>query len=287
MAARDNVIVNAVLLGISPREARRRFDDIIAFAELEEFVDLKLKNYSSGMTARLAFAVTVHVDADVLLLDEVLAVGDAAFQQKCYAYFDQLRESGRTVILVTHDKALVERFCDRVLLLHRGRVVEIGEPRAVLRRYSEIIATERPLASESGAVAVRARLDGWFEDALGTSVRSVKQGEDCALCLLVSPEIPVEAPVVTIAIENDDGQAVFATSAGYDSLTPLTAAESTLIRVRFANVLAPGRYAAHATLSDGNRTVVPSELVAPLLVLAAPAGGEPVDLAYEIEVGRP
>ncbi len=107
-----------------------RTDEVLEFAELREFADLRLKNYSSGMLVRLAFAVMIQVDADVLLIDEVLAVGDAAFQQKCYDEFARLREEGRTVLLVTHDMGAVERFCDRALLLERGRVAASGSPHA-------------------------------------------------------------------------------------------------------------------------------------------------------------
>ena len=103
LAAEDNVIINAVMMGLSRTEARRRFKDIVAFAELEEFVDLKLKNYSSGMAVRLGFAVSTQVDADVLLVDEVLAVGDASFQQKCFEVFQRLKDEGKTILFVTHD----------------------------------------------------------------------------------------------------------------------------------------------------------------------------------------
>ena len=113
LAAHDNVMLNATMLGLSQRETRARYDRIIDFAELREFADLKLKNYSSGMLVRLAFAVMIQVDAEILLIDEVLAVGDAAFQQKCYDEFARIRRSGTTVLFVTHDMNAVQRFCDR------------------------------------------------------------------------------------------------------------------------------------------------------------------------------
>ena len=103
LTSRDNVLINAVMLGLSPAEARDRFDEIIAFAELEPFVEMKLKNYSSGMQVRLAFAVMVQSNADVMLIDEVLAVGDAAFQQKCFDVFFRMRAQGKTILFVTHD----------------------------------------------------------------------------------------------------------------------------------------------------------------------------------------
>src|SRR5215211_8571184 len=123
LTARDNVLLNAIMLGLTPAHARERYDEIIAFAELEQFVDLKLKNYSSGMQVRLAFSVMVHVNPDVLLIDEVLAVGDAAFQQKCYDALNRIHHEGRTILLVTHDMDQVQRFCDRALLLEGGRMV--------------------------------------------------------------------------------------------------------------------------------------------------------------------
>jgi ABC-type polysaccharide/polyol phosphate transport system ATPase subunit len=138
LTARDNVLINAILLGLSRRDARRRFDEIIAFAELDEFIDLKLKNYSSGMHVRLAFSVATQVDADVLLVDEVLAVGDAAFQQKCFAQFQSLKAAGRTIVLVTHDMRAVERFCDRAMLIERGQVLDIGDPHEIALAYNEI-----------------------------------------------------------------------------------------------------------------------------------------------------
>ena len=138
LAAYDNVVVNGIMLGLTPREARKRFEAVIEFAELEEFVDLKLKNYSSGMHVRLAFSVMVQVDADILLIDEVLAVGDAAFQQKCFDVFHDLRDEGRTIIFVSHDMGSVERFCDRAMLLERGDAVALGDPRDIANRYIEL-----------------------------------------------------------------------------------------------------------------------------------------------------
>src|SRR3984893_7105586 len=117
LTARDNVMINAIMLGLSRKQARERFDSIIPFAELEEFLDMRLKNYSSGMTVRLAFSVAIQVDAEILLIDEVLAVGDASFQQKCFDEFHRLKGEGRTILFVTHSMDDVQRFCDRAMLL--------------------------------------------------------------------------------------------------------------------------------------------------------------------------
>ncbi len=138
LSARENVMINAIMLGLSRREARRRFDEIIAFAELEDFVDLKLKNYSSGMSVRLGFSVAIQVDAEILLVDEVLAVGDAAFQHKCFEQFQRLKDENRTIVFVTHDMAAVERFCDRAMVIEHGRLTEIGAPADIARAYNQL-----------------------------------------------------------------------------------------------------------------------------------------------------
>jgi ABC-type polysaccharide/polyol phosphate transport system ATPase subunit len=130
--ARDNIRINATLAGLTKRELDRRFDEILEFAELERFVDQKLKNYSTGMLMRLAYSIAIQIPFDVLLLDEVLAVGDEAFQQKCFATFDRFKEAGKTVVLVTHHPNLLRRFCDRVLFLENGVVRSIGTPEDVI-----------------------------------------------------------------------------------------------------------------------------------------------------------
>jgi ABC-type polysaccharide/polyol phosphate transport system ATPase subunit len=135
LSARDNVRINATLLGLTLKEVRNRFDDIVAFAELERFVDQKLKNFSSGMQLRLAYSIAIQVDFDILLLDEVLAVGDQSFQEKCFATFERMRREGKTIVFVSHDLASVSRFCDRVLLLRAGRMEAIGDPASVIDKY--------------------------------------------------------------------------------------------------------------------------------------------------------
>ena len=140
LSAQDNAFINAVMLGMGAREARSRLDEIFAFAGLQEFRSLKMLNYSSGMIVRLAFAVTVQVDADTLLFDEVLAVGDEAFQRKCLERFERMKAEGKTIVLVTHNMTTVETFCDRALLLHAGRVAEVGDPQIVAEAYHRVNA---------------------------------------------------------------------------------------------------------------------------------------------------
>jgi ABC-type polysaccharide/polyol phosphate transport system ATPase subunit len=142
ISGRENVFINGIMLGLSKREIARRFDDIVEFAELEAFIDEPVKTYSSGMYMRLGFAVAIHVDPDVLLVDEVLAVGDEAFTHKCLDKFAEFKRRGKTILLVTHALGLVERFCDEALWLDGGQVRAMGDPRRVVDRYLASVAAD-------------------------------------------------------------------------------------------------------------------------------------------------
>ena len=136
LTGRENVFLNGALLGFSHDEMEAMYDKIVDFAELGDFMEERLKNYSSGMQVRLAFSIAIRAHADILLLDEVLAVGDEAFQKKCYAYFDKLKREKRTVILVTHDMSAVERFCNKAVFIEDGKVKIIGKPYRIAAAYS-------------------------------------------------------------------------------------------------------------------------------------------------------
>ena len=136
LTGRENVYLNGALLGFSKKEMDELYDEVVAFSELEEFMDRKLKNYSSGMQVRLAFSIAIHADSEILLLDEILAVGDEAFQAKCNDYFLQLKEEGKTVILVTHDMGSVKKYCNKAVLIDDGEVKVIGSPDDVDNQYS-------------------------------------------------------------------------------------------------------------------------------------------------------
>jgi ABC-type polysaccharide/polyol phosphate transport system ATPase subunit len=149
ISGRENVFINGIMLGLSKREITRRFDEIVEFAELEEFIDAPVKTYSSGMYMRLGFAVAIHVDPDVLLVDEVLAVGDEGFTHKCLDKFGEFRRRGRTILLVTHSLGLVERFCDEALWIDSGFARAAGDPRRVIGAYITDVekAEEKSLAA--------------------------------------------------------------------------------------------------------------------------------------------
>lgn len=135
LSGRDNVFLNGALLGFNRKQMQEMYDDIVEFAELEQFMDQKLKNYSSGMQVRLAFSIAIRAKGDILLLDEVLAVGDSAFQRKCLDYFKEVKKTGKTVILVSHSMPTIEEFCDRALMLEDAKIVSIGSPMKISAEY--------------------------------------------------------------------------------------------------------------------------------------------------------
>ncbi len=143
LTGRENVYLNAAILGMQRREVASKFGDIVAFAELEKFIDTPVKRYSSGMYVRLAFAVAAHLEPEVLLIDEVLAVGDAGFQQRCLGRMHEIAEGGRTVLFVSHDMGAVARLCDRVMLMDGGRVVTITDPQDAIDQYLRLVADWR------------------------------------------------------------------------------------------------------------------------------------------------
>jgi len=297
LAARDNIVLNAILLGLDPREARRRVDQVIEFAELQEFTDLKLKNYSSGMYVRLAFAVMIQVDADVLLIDEVLAVGDAAFQQKCYRQFERMRDEGRTILFVTHDMEAVTRFCHRAMLLERGEIVSIGDPREVSAEYLTInFRRERGAdATElTGKLRDRAAFisEAWFEDEHGQRREHLPHGRPCTCRVRVEFNWDLEEPTFALAIESEKGAKVFATSSAFANrhTGSFREGEQAVFSVSFDNPLAPGRYYAspHVALMEGGGTgiVDKRDRAAAVVVTGEGAEGSLVSIPHDFSLER-
>jgi ABC-type polysaccharide/polyol phosphate transport system ATPase subunit len=250
LTARDNVIINAIMLGLTRRQAFERFDDVIAFAELEDFLDLKLKNYSSGMAVRLAFSVAVQVDADIILVDEVLAVGDVSFQRKCFEKFEQLKTAGKTIVFVTHDMTAVERFCDRAMLLERGRILELGDPHLVARAYNEINFGRLPGGDVDPHRAAEIRA-AWFEAADGTRITDVAPSEPLTLCMEVVFHEPIERPRFHFHLRNDQHHTIFATSTDLHDMHTGSygAGETVVVRAHMHNWLVPGQYFLSPTLA--------------------------------------
>jgi ABC-type polysaccharide/polyol phosphate transport system ATPase subunit len=257
LAARDNVLLNATMLGLSPREALRRYDAILDFAELHEFEDLKLKNYSSGMMVRLAFSVMIQVDAEILLVDEVLAVGDAAFQQKCFDEFGRIRRTGATVLLVTHDMGAVRRFCDRALLIHKGDVEAVGDPQAVGNRYLALnfggqgaeAAVQVPEGEEltsSDEDVYRGDqkamlMNAWFEDEQGNHIDNAPTGGRCTFAARVRFQEALTDPVFGVALSNEADRVIWAASTERERTGEFGAGSDAVFRITYDNLFAPGR----------------------------------------------
>jgi len=286
LTARDNVTINAIMLGLTRREAHRRFDRIVAFAELEDFVDLKLKNYSSGMAVRLAFSVAIQVDADIILVDEVLAVGDVSFQEKCFEQFRRLKEEGRTVLFVTHDMALVERFCDRAMLLHHGEMLEIGDPATVAERYFALNFDAETGAAPAEAGGQPARVvRAWWEDEAGRRVHRLDHGQACVASVELEFGEHAEDPTVVLRLMNDVGALVFGTSTAGTPTGRFAPGESGTVRVSFDFRLPPGRYALGVTVSDDGDEEAAWERregLAPITVQGSPRGLP--DMPHELHV---
>jgi len=295
LRARDNVTINAIMLGLTPEEARARFDSVIEFAELGEFVELKLKNYSSGMHVRLAFAVMVQVDADVLLIDEVLAVGDAAFQQKCYDTLQSKREEGRTVLFVTHDMNTVERTCDRALLLDRGHVVDLGDPTSVSREYNRI-NFDRPTAEPSGdeshsGTGGATIVDAWFEDEHGERTATVFQGKPCAFHSVVEIREHTVDPVFGFVLMDDQHRRVFATTTTWQKQETGTyeAGDRVELSVGFENWFAGGRYNASPFVAHkglGAEVMDQRHDFVSVAIIGSHEGGGVVDLPHDVGLRR-
>jgi ABC-type polysaccharide/polyol phosphate transport system ATPase subunit len=250
ISGRENVFINGIMLGLSKREIQHRFDDIVDFAELREFIDAPVKTYSSGMYMRLGFAVAIHVDPDVLLVDEVLAVGDEGFTHKCLDKFAEFRRRNKTILLVTHSLNLVERFCDEALWLDDGRAMAHGDPLRVVGAYLTKVeeSEERLLASataraveEAGPTAdapadptsdmFQATEGRWgsreveitdvaFVDRSGEPTFVFHSGDPMAIRVKVRAAQPTDDFVFGVGLFNADGVCCYGTNTYLEELTP-------------------------------------------------------------------
>ena len=212
LTGRENVYLNASILGLPRQETDRLFDDIVAFAELEDFIDNQVKFYSSGMYVRLGFAVAVHVDPAILLVDEVLAVGDIAFQAKCLERVERFQREGRTIVFVTHVPDLVVRVCDRVVLLDHGRIASAGDPREVVRDFRRLMSrTDVAYASDEGTKEIEI-VSAEIFGATGTGIEVFHPGDEVTIQVDLKANGQVEDPVVSFAIRDEQNQFVFGTN---------------------------------------------------------------------------
>jgi lipopolysaccharide transport system ATP-binding protein len=223
LTGRDNVYVNGVVAGLTRRQVASRLESIVAFAELEDAIDNPLHTYSSGMQMRLGFAVAVHVDPEILLIDEVLAVGDIAFQQKCLRRIAQFRAEGRTIVLASHQADVMQELCDEVIWLARGRLEAIGPPAEIIARYVSVMMVETrrrtpttwpTVPTSSGDLRINENRLGSLEleitavrflDRSDTQVAEVCSGEPFRIEIDYRAPCPVRAPIFSVAMSRDDG----------------------------------------------------------------------------------
>lgn len=200
LTGRENVFMNGALLGFSRDEVAAMYDDIVSFAELHDFMDQKLKNYSSGMQVRLAFSIAIKAKGDILILDEVLAVGDEAFQRKCFDYFAQLKREHKTVILVTHSMEQVQRFCNKAMLIDKGHHMEVGTPLEISQIYKQLnglnVAKESAKETENNGISLSSQFINHKDDTL-------------TFTFDVHFEQTIEDPVLTFTIHKDTGELLY------------------------------------------------------------------------------
>jgi energy-coupling factor transporter ATP-binding protein EcfA2 len=288
------------MLGLPPKHAREIFEPVMEFAELEPFADLKLKNYSSGMLVRLAFSVMVQVEADVLVIDEILAVGDAAFQQKCFDVFYRLKDEGKTILLVTHDMGAVQRFCHRAMLIEQGDLVTIGDPTAVASHYlainfrreeAEVKADDdtldpADLREGDGSATIA---EAWLEDDAGIRRATFAHRDLMRLRARINVHEPLGDPIFSVVFLNEKQDAVFAASSMIDqpdsgSYEPGDVAEVVL---DVENAFAPGRYSVSVSVAHkgtGTEVIDRAHKLTSFLVASPRAAGGLVDLPHDLQV---
>jgi ABC-type polysaccharide/polyol phosphate transport system ATPase subunit len=244
LSGRENVYVNGTILGMSDAEIRRRFDSIVAFAEIEEFIDTPVKFYSSGMFVRLGFAVAVAASPDVLLVDEVLAVGDIAFQMKCYERIREMQADGTTLLLVSHNLNAVRRMCDRVLVIRSGQPVFLGPgDDAITAYYSSAGAAPEDAEGAVGDAAAPVEIIG-FEmlDAAGVPTGYHRSGDEVRFTMRTRFRERVENPVFAVALSTVAGIPVYIDSTYEDGSGIFAAGQEATADFRFRAPLATGDF---------------------------------------------
>ncbi|MBI3256408.1 MAG: ABC transporter ATP-binding protein [Actinobacteria bacterium] len=254
LSGRENVFLNGSILGLSKRQIEERFDEIVDFAGLQHFIDTPVKNYSSGMYVRLGFSVAINVDPEVLLVDEVLAVGDEQFQRKCAEKFAELKESGKTIVIVSHALGSVRTLCDEVALLEHGRLRVIGPPGQVIDTYLGDVHTDRAPDGELGTRwgSGEARIEHIeLLDAAGSATTEVQTGEPVTFRFHWEARQPIQKPVFGLALYTLEGVQVTGPNTRQADMVPDTISGSGTVDLRVDRLLLlPGTYDLTASLLD-------------------------------------
>ena len=259
LSGRDNVFLNAAILGMSRRDIASRFDDIVEFSGLAGFIDAPVKTYSSGMYVRLAFAVAINVDPRLLIIDEILAVGDVSFQQRCLEKFVEFRNEGRTIILVTHAMTTVKDMCDRAIWLTHGHVTGEGDPADLVEEYTESMLGSRDRHSDGslrrGSGEVQITSVQIFTGDSETPVKRFRTGDTVRIRMTYQAEKPVPKPVIGITIEALGGATLTSPCTRDVGMIPEALSGEGTIDVQLDAVsLLPGTYDLHTSITDFNRS---------------------------------
>lgn len=272
LTVRENVELYAAVLGYPRREIRERIEAAIGFAELERFRDAKLKNLSTGMRARLGFATALQAECDILLLDEILAVGDESFQRKCIDVFVELKRSKRTIILVSHDLHQIQALCNQAIYIEAGRVVADGDPEMVITKYLETVrapvpetaADAQPAAGEAAVAAEHANgaaervafQGGWLTDESGESLAVVTPGKRVTLVCRARVLVTIVNPVFGVLVNERDGNIIYVTSTFWLGVETgvIEAGQTVELRIPLDAPMHPGEYIISIVSSNATRT---------------------------------
>ena len=222
----ENIYLNGTMMGFTKDEVDKKLDDILKFADIGEFVYQPVKTYSSGMFVRLAFAVAINIEPEILIVDEALSVGDVFFQAKCYQKFEEFKKQGKTILFVSHDLSSIEKYCDRAILLNKGEMVSDGTPKDIIDLYKQI------LAGQSSGGTLKKELDGSQDygdkkaeiidykviDSSGRETTSLLKGEEFSIEVTIRANEPVVSPIVAITIRNSKGTDITGTNTMYEKV---------------------------------------------------------------------
>jgi ABC-2 type transport system ATP-binding protein len=278
LTGRENIFLNAAILGMGRKDITLRFDDIVDFSGLQTFIDQPVKTYSSGMYVRLAFAVAINVDPQLLIVDEILAVGDLSFQRRCMEKFIEFRNEGRTIVLVTHDMTSVKNLCDRAVWLEHGRAIDEGDPGDLVEAYSERMlgayARSADGSVRQGSGEIRIIQVEMFVNDNTTPVKRCRTGDAVRLRLHYESERMISQPVIGIEIESLGGTTVTAPNTRDVGMVPPTMSGQGVIDISLPNVaLLPGTYDLHTSITDFNRAKIYDRLQ--------------VAMRFDVMTGRP
>jgi ABC-2 type transport system ATP-binding protein len=270
LSGRENVFLNGALLGFNRKEMEAMYDDIVAFAEIEKFMDQKLKNYSSGMQVRLAFSIAIRANTDILVLDEVLAVGDYDFQQKCFEYFKKLKKDKKTIVLVSHDMNSIRQFCDKGLHIREGKVKSIGSIGKVTESYVKE-NTERMMSNRSAVGTSDRRMSGVgdavIEDVYTTDYRNEKKnvfgpGEAIRINFACKAMVKLEAPTFGMTFADGTGHVIFATNTLDRHILneDIEPGSSFTVTYELVNEYEDGEYTISGAIASNDRTILHSRV---------------------------